>query len=202
MFLESEKLSTPELYKLLVGGVLPRPIAWVSSQNASGISNLAPYSFFTVASCNPPVLSITHINPLDRLAKDTFLNIEATGECVINIVSSDLSEQMNASCADYAADISEFEVLGVESVISQTVDVPGVKASKVRYECRLREMVTISEQPMSGIMILLDVCAIYIDDQVYIDSEINAKLLDVVGKLGGNDYVSTREQFTMERPKL
>ncbi|GKT11431.1 MAG: hypothetical protein ISEC1_P0395 [Thiomicrorhabdus sp.] len=202
MFLESKDLTTPELYKLLVGSILPRPIAWVSSKDENGVTNLAPYSCFTIASCNPPVLSISHMNPNDRMPKDTFLNLQITGECVVNIVSTDQAEQMNQSCANYPASVSEFDAVGIETTPSQKVSVVGVKASKVRYECALREIVSISDQPMGGALILLDIRAIYIDDTIYIDNEINSKLLDAIGKLGGNYYVGTQDTFTIERPKL
>ena len=114
MFLEIAKIDTSqEIYHLLVGGVCPRPIAWISSQSSKGVMNLAPYSFFTVASCNPPVLSITHITPMDRLAKDTLINLQETKECVVNIVSSEQVDKMNITCADYPHDASEFSIAGV-----------------------------------------------------------------------------------------
>ena len=200
MFSESKDLNSQELYRLLVDGVLPRPIAWVSTKDENGVTNLAPYSFFSVASCNPPVLSMTHINPADRMAKDTLLNLQITGECVVNIVSAELAEQMNASCANYAPEVSEFEALGIESVKSEMVSVVGVKASKVRYECTLRELISVGDQPMSGILILLDIKGVYVDDRVLNEQGIDSKLLDAIGKLGGNDYISTQSKFSLARP--
>ena len=200
MFLESDQLTTPEIYKLLTGGILPRPIAWVSSKDENGVTNLAPYSFFTVASCNPPVLSLTYINSPDKRMKDTLLNLQITGECVVNVVSADQAEQMNQSCANYPPEVSEFDAVGVETVPSHKVAIVGVKASKVRYECRLREVINVSDLPMGGTLTLLDVVAIYVDDAVYQNDQINAELLNVIGKLGGNDYATTEDQFTIDRP--
>lgn len=199
MFLDCENLTTPELYKLLVGGVLPRPIAWVSSKDENGVTNLAPYSFFTVASCNPPVLSLTHVKPADRVAKDTFMNLHITGECVVNIVSEAQAEQMNSTAANYAPEVSEFDVVGVEPIKSELVNVVGVKASKVRYECTLRELVTVGGD---ATMILLDVKGVYVANELYSEQGIDAKALQVIGKLGGDEYINTQNQFSMLRPKL
>lgn len=202
MVFKTEELDAGSLYQLLVGGVLPRPIAWVSTYDAQGVDNLAPYSFFTVASCQPPVLSITHVTPGDGRTKDTLANIQQTGECVVNIVSADHAEKMNASCADYSKDISEFKAVGVESVESLLVTAKGVKSSKVRYECRLREVIEVSDQPVGGTLILLDVVAVQVSDSVYENNRIDSAALDVIGKMGGNDYCSTEFLFSLERPIL
>ena len=97
MFLDLTDNSNHSVYSYLVGGISPRPIAWVSTLSEKGVANIAPYSFFTVASCNPPVLSVTQVNPRDNANKDTLNNLLATKECVVNIVSHLLVEQMNQS---------------------------------------------------------------------------------------------------------
>ena len=83
-------LSTPDIYRLLTGGVVPRPIAWVSTRSSQGVDNLAPFSFFTVVSVQPPVLAVVQVNPSNRPAKDTLANLRATKECVVNVVTQDL----------------------------------------------------------------------------------------------------------------
>jgi len=95
MFLDLTQSTQHNVYSYLVGGISPRPIAWVSTLSKEGIANIAPYSFFTVASCNPPVLSVTQVNPRDKANKDTLLNLQATNNCVVNIVSEELVEKMN-----------------------------------------------------------------------------------------------------------
>lgn len=203
MYLEFSKINTPqEIYHLLIGGVCPRPIAWVSSLSSKGVANLAPYSFFTVASCNPPVLSITHVMPRDRLAKDTLINLQETGECVVNIVSAEQVDQMNSTCADYPRDTSEFSVAGIEQAPSTSVSPPGVKNSKVRYECRLKQVLSISDLPSGGKLMLLDVVGIHMDDSIFINGSIDPERLDAVGKMGGDDYSFTRELFDLKRPVL
>lgn len=202
MVYETESLLPLKLYQLLVGGIIPRPIAWVSSQSTEGITNLAPYSFFSVASCNPPILTITHVNSQNGIAKDTLTNILETKECVVNVVTESEIEFMNLSCASYPSNKSEIEELEIETVASQLVNPPSIKASPVRYECRLRETLTLSNQPLGGVLILLDVVAVYVDNKVVEDDLIQANLLKAVGKLGGNDYCRANADLTLQRPVI
>lgn len=202
MFKECQTLSTAENYQFLVNGVVPRPIAWVSTQSEEGITNLAPYSFFSVASVNPPVLTITQVPARNRPHKDTMLNLLATKECVVNVVTEDNAELMNASCADYPHNVSEVDELSIETSESELVKVPGVAVAKVRFECRLRETITISDEPAGGSLILLDVLGIHVDDQLVEDQKLKGSALKAVGKLGGNDYCKLDSTFAMERPAL
>lgn len=195
-------LDSQHCYRLMVSSITPRPIAWISTLNGAGTLNLAPYSFFTVASCNPPVLSITQVNPRDRTAKDTLTNLRATRECVVNIVSENLAEIMNASCADYPPDVSEFLALNIESTSSSRVKPDGVKAANVRFECKLREVLEISSLPMGGHVMLLDVVSIYVNETVLLDGHIAPDLLNTIGKLGGDWYSKTHARFEMQRPVL
>ncbi len=202
MFFSSSELSPAENYRLLVNGVIPRPIAWISSLSAEGVLNLAPYSFFTVASCTPPVLLYTQVNPRDRQAKDTLNNLQATGECVVNLVSADLFEAMNASCADYPAHVSEPEAIGLVMCASQHVRVAGVAAAKMRFECRLREVIQIASTPGAGSMALLDVLGVYVADAHWQASGVLQPALDAMGKLAGDDYCLTRDTRQLARPLL
>jgi len=201
MYQSTTNLDPGIIYQQLVGAILPRPIAWISTLNAEGIPNLAPYSFFTVASVNPPILAISHISPRQAYEKDTLANLRAHPECVVNIVSAALAEQMNASCASVANHINEFELAKVQPTASSAVKPPSVAAAKVRYECRVNTIHTLSEAPAGGSLILLDVIGIYIDPElVDASGQINTQLLDAIGKLGGNDYSYTRNTFALARP--
>lgn len=191
-----------DCYKLMVGSITPRPIAWISTLSQAGVLNLAPYSFFTVASCNPPVLAVTQVNPRDRAAKDTLNNLRATKECVVNIVSESEAAIMNASSGDYPHDVSEFLALNIESAASEAVKVAGVNAAKVRFECRLRDILEISALPMGGHMMLLDVVSIYVSESVLEGGQIAPHLLNAIGRLGGDWYSSTHDRFEMPRPVL
>ena len=200
MNLDVSKLETLDKYHLLIGGVTPRPIAWISTCSGNNVDNLAPFSFFTVASCNPPVLLYTEVNKRDGHIKDTRRNLIATGECVVNITDTDLLEKMNNTSASLAIDESEFDFARVESCSSCTVKPRSVKASPVRYECTLREAKTLSEAPMGGSIILLDVRHIYVRDDLYDDGIINQQLIDSVGKMGGDDYSKTTDLIALARP--
>ena len=202
MFLDLTDNSNHSVYSYLVGGISPRPIAWVSTLSEKGVANIAPYSFFTVASCNPPVLSVTQVNPRDNANKDTLNNLLATKECVVNIVSHSLVEQMNQSCADYPRDVSEFDAANIQRTPSQLVSVPSVAASKVRYECKLREVITISDEPSGGQMMLLDVVGIFLDDTVLVNGYIDPTRLDTMGKMGGDYFSTTKDKFALKRPQL
>lgn len=198
----TDPLEQKSVYSKLVGGITPRPIAWISTVSETGVDNIAPYSFFTVASVNPPVLSVTQVNPSDKSNKDTLSNLLATKQCVVNIVSHKLVEKMNQSCANYPTNVSEFEAAGITSEASKYVQPLSVKSAKVRYECTLREVISISQEPSGGQMMLLDVVGIYIDERVLTDGYINPIALNAVGKLGGDYFVTTQSIFELNRPNI
>ena len=187
-------------YRLLNGGVTPRPIAWISTRSSKGIDNLAPYSFFTVASCTPPVLMYTQIMPRAGDNKDTLTNLTETGECVVNIVSSDLMDIMNATSASLPMDESEFSHVGVEYSASQKVSPLSVAKSPVRYECTLREILSIGDSAGSGTVVLLDVVSVYVHDNLYSEGIIDQAQIDSVGKMGGDGYYIAAQYTELERP--
>ena len=144
MIFDTACLSPAEAYRLLVGGVTPRPIAWISTRSTDGIDNIAPYSFFNVASCNPPILWYSQVNPQSGQDKDTLRNLIATRECVVHIVNSQLMQKMNLSCALLPSEQSEFDFAEIESCVSNSVEPLAVKDSPIRYECQLREVIQLS----------------------------------------------------------
>ncbi|WP_174872925.1 flavin reductase family protein [Vogesella oryzae] len=195
-----QQLDSQQLYRLLTSLVLPRPIAWISTVGPDGAANLAPYSFFTVASLAPPVLLVSQVNPRNGHDKDTLRNLRATGECVVNIVSHGLAAAMNASCAALPYGESEFAAAGIAPCASRLVAAPGVALAPARIECRLREIQQIGSGPLGGTLMLLDVLGISVDDAVLRDGMVDSQLLDAIGKLGGDGYSATRERFDMPRP--
>ena len=202
MELNPEKLTALELYKILTGTVLPRPIAWVSSMAANDDLNLAPFSFFNVASVLPPVLGFSPLIDEVRHEKDTLVNIRENGEFVVNIVSHALVSAMNQTSAAYGRDINEFEKVGLAPAPSVTVRPPGVEASLVRYECTLRQIIPFGADPLSGTLILGDICHIHVHPDIYCGGKINVEKLDAIGRLAGNDYATTRDRFALARPKI
>lgn len=199
---DTENLSGPACYQLLTGAVVPRPIAWISTLSSEGIPNLAPFSFFTVASVYPPVLAVTQVNPRNKPEKDTLVNVRATRECVVNVVSHTLLNEMNRSSGEYPAGVNEFEIAGLETVASQRVNVPGVALAPARFECRLREIITVGTTPSAGQMMLLDVVHFSVDDRCLNGETIDSRLLDAIGKLGGDGYSTTRDRLDLARPQV
>jgi len=200
MIFDTSALEAIDIYRLMVGGITPRPIAWISTRSADGVDNIAPYSFFNVASCNPPILWYSQVNPRSSADKDTLCNLLATKQCVINIVSSALLEKMNQSCALLPPEQSEFDFAEIESEPSHAVAALAVKHAPVRYECQLREVIRLGSLPLGGTAVLLDVKSIYVDDRVWDGQQINQQLLDSVGKMGGEFYSLTSEQRQLARP--
>lgn len=200
MIFTTSELEGRENYQLLNGGITPRPIAWISTRSKGQIDNLAPFSFFTVASCNPPVLLYTQIAPRTGLDKDTLTNLLETGECVVNIVSTELLEKMNKTSASIAADVSEFSFADVAACESHSVKPLSVKEAPVRYECRLREVITVSDLPTGGKMILLNVQSVFVQDEIYSEGRIDQNKISTVGKIGGNYYSVLPEKVEIQRP--
>jgi flavin reductase (DIM6/NTAB) family NADH-FMN oxidoreductase RutF len=132
---EGERLRPGAAYRLLTASVVPRPIAWVSSRSSSGVDNLAPHSFFTVVSTDPPMLAFTSVG-----RKDTLRNIEATGEFVVNLAVEALLDLVNATGTGYPPELGEFDEVGVRREPSLTVAPPRVAESPVALECRLHEV--------------------------------------------------------------
>jgi flavin reductase (DIM6/NTAB) family NADH-FMN oxidoreductase RutF len=200
MNFDTSSIDVRENYRLLNGGITPRPIAWISSRSTNGVDNLAPYSFFSVASCNPPVLLYTQVTQRNGIDKDTLKNLKETGECVVNIVNSELLEQMNITSANVTNDTSEFEYANVEHCPSLVVTPLSVKDSPIRYECSLREIISLGDLPAGGTIVLLDVKSVYVEDNLVIDGVINQELIDSVGKMGGDAFAVKPDYITLDRP--
>lgn len=182
-------------YRLLSTAVTPRPIAWVSTQSGAGRDNLAPFSFFTVASVAPPILAFYPVGTGEDL-KDTARNVRDTGECVVNVVTRDLVAAMNETSATLAPDESEFDRAAVTRAESARVAPPRVAEAKVAFECELYELRDVG----SSTQILARVVHAHVDDDVTTDGKIDVDRLDTVGRLAGSLYASTDDRFSIERP--
>lgn len=200
MLQQTKNLTTAEIYQFLVGGVTPRPIAWISTQSATGVNNIAPYSFFSVASVIPPILSITHIAPEAGQAKDTLTNLKNTKQAVINIVNAELAEQMNGTAKAYKNSISEFEELAIATEPSVLVKPLAVKKAQMRFECKLNQVIDLSDQKAGGQLILLDVMGFYIDDNLVDNKHINFEAIENIGKMSADQYCHTSNRFKLQRP--
>lgn len=187
-------------YKLLVGSVVPRPIAFVSTVSAEGVHNLAPFSFFNAICGEPPVICFSTSVRVPR--KDTLLNIRATGEFVVNIVSEAIAEQMNLCAGDYPYGADEFAVSGLTPVASDLVRPPRVLESHVNMECKLMQVVEVSTRPGGASLIIGEVIRFHVDDKIVENFRIDPGKLRAIGRMGGNEYTRTRDRFEMIRPRV
>lgn len=182
--------------------VAPRPIGWISSLDAKGTANLAPYSYFNVIADNPPMVMIssTGAKPDRGDTKDTVANIRETGEFVCNIVSFALKDAMNQSSGDYPADVDEFEIAGLEKAPCEVVKAPRVAAAPGALECKLWKVIDL---PAPGqLMVIGEVVGIHIDDAALKDGIFDVTSFQPVSRLGYLDYSYVSEVFQMNRPKV
>ena len=183
-----------------MGSIVPRPIAFVSTVSAEGIYNLAPFSFFTGASANPPGVCFCPLRKADGRPKDTLNNIERTGEFVVNIVSEEFIEQMNITSAEFPPEVDEFQVSGLTPVPGDLVKAPRVKESHVSMECRLFRIFEISSKPSGGSIVTGEVLRLHVDD-AYVDNfRVDPDKLKAVGRMAGITYVRTADRFDLARP--
>ncbi|QLC72261.1 flavin reductase family protein [Pseudomonas sp. LPB0260] len=201
MLIDFADLTPLEAYRWLASTVTPRPIAWVSSLSAEGVSNLAPFSFFQVISDQPPTLMVNVGSRDDGSLKDTLRNVQATGELVIQLVSFAQAEAMNASAAMLAHGVSEFEHCGIASEPSLKVRPPRVAGAVVTFECALAEAMPYPRERPNCHLVFARVLLAHVDDAVLnSQGRVDAGKLDLVGRLGGASYTRTRELFELQRP--
>ncbi len=189
------------IYKLLIGSIVPRPIAFVSSLSADGVRNLAPFSFFSAVCSNPPIVLFSTSVRGDGSNKDTHNNVKATGEFVVNIVSENIAEQMNICSADVALDVDEFVLSGLTPIPCDIVKPPRVKESLINMECKLRQIVSFGDHPGAGKTIFGEVVRFHVDDSIVDNFRIDPEKLQAIGRMGGNFYSTTRDRFELVRPK-
>ncbi len=203
MILDPRESNYQDVYKVLIGAIVPRPIAFVSTISPEGIRNLAPFSFFTAISANPPVICFCPTRkPGPEPRKDTLRNISATREFVVNIVSEEIAQQMNITSGDFAADVDEFEAAGLTPIPSDLVKPPRVAESHVHMECKLYLTLEISDLPGGGNLVIGQVVRLHVDD-AYVDNfKIDPDKLRAIGRMGGNSYARTMDRFDMIRPKV
>ena len=201
MFLDFTTLDPRRAYGWMAGLITPRPIAWVSTISADGRANLAPFSFFNGVTSNPPTLLFSAVNPRDGAKKDTVRNIEAVPEFVVNIVPYALAEPMNACASLLPYGESEFEAFNIAAAPSTSVRPPRVAIAPAAFECVLHQILHIGEGAGGANLIIGRIVSLHVSEAVLgADGEIDAAKLDTIGRLGGNDYVTTRDRFSVKRP--
>ncbi|WP_433746391.1 flavin reductase family protein [Falsibacillus pallidus] len=199
--IDPSALSEKENYKFLIGSIIPRPIAFVTTASKSGVLNGAPFSFFNVVSHNPPMISLS-IQRSAGIHKDTARNIIETKEFVVHVVDEQNVEKINKTAASLPPDESEIELAGLTPVESTKISVPGVKEAKIRMECLLEQAIELGGTDTPGCdLIIGKVVQFHIEEDIYDNGRINPKGLAAVSRLAGNDYAKIGEVFEIKRPK-
>lgn len=184
-----------ENYKLLVGTVIPRPIAFVTSMSADGLVNAAPFSYFNIVSSDPPLLSVS-VQSRAGVLKDTARNAIEAGEFVIHVVDESNVAEVNKTAASLSPEESEIDLTGLTLIPSEIVKVPSVEQAKVRFECQLEQAVE-----LGGTRLLIGkVVRFHIDESIYENGRINPETLKPVSRLAGTNYAKLGEIFSMKRP--
>lgn len=195
MKFEASTLSAKDNYKLLIGSIIPRPIAFVTTQGEDGTVNAAPFSFFTVASSSPPQLVIA-VQRTDQGQKDTARNILAKQSYVIHIVSEEIVDAVNETAAPLAYGESELERTDLTLVDSDAIEVPGIAEAKIRFEMRLTQYVELE----GADLLIGEVLRYHVADELVDSFRIDAAGLKAVSRLAGNDYATIGKTFTIARP--
>ena len=197
-----EELTAKEKKKFLIGSIIPRPIALVSTRSNSGVVNIAPFSYFNIVTYDPPILSIA-VQRMDGKPKDTSRNLFENKEAVVHVVDTDNVKDANITSATLGPDESELDVSAFTSVKSKKVTVPGLKETKVRFETELYDSTVIynEENIPTADLILLKVKHYHIDESIYQDGYIDPLKLKAVSRLAGNDYAEIGKLFTVKRPE-
>ena len=201
MQIDFAALKPRNAYQWMTSTIIPRPIAWVSTLSADGVTNLAPFSFFQGVTASPPTLMFVPANTRDGQKKDTLRNIEQVPEFVVNLVPHALSSVMNDTAANLPYGESEFSTFGIESAPSVRVRPPRIAASPVSFECALDRIVQIGSGPLAGNVVFGRILFAHVEDGVLADDGFpDPAKLDLVGRLGREAYALTRDTFSLKRP--
>ncbi|MGB3587820.1 MAG: flavin reductase family protein [Tunicatimonas sp.] len=184
------EVSTQDFYQYMIGAVVPRPIAFVSSISSESKVNLSPYSFFNAVSSKPPVLIFSPVNSVrDGSTKNTLDNVREHPEVTINIVNYALVEQMSLTSTAYEKGINEFAKAGLTEVPSETVKPPRVAESPVAFECQVKQVMPLGEGGGAGNLVICEVLLVHVNEEILgEDGAINPFQLDAVGRMGGSAY--------------
>jgi len=190
-----------EIHKLMIGSIVPRPIALVSTTSTDGNNNVAPFSYFNGVCSNPPTIMFAPARRgWDGHEKDTLVNIRNNQEFVINIVSESFAEKMVKCSTDFDLNIDEFQVSGLTPESSSKVSPPKVKESKINLECKLDQIVEVGDgKAGSGFVVLGTIVLFHIDDDIYEDGHILLDKLEPLGRLAGNWYTRPTDNLKITR---
>ncbi len=187
-----------DFYQYLTGAVAPRPIAFVSTLDENGARNLAPFSYFNVFSSSPPILGFAPGNK-----KDTLANVKKTGECVVNMVSFPIVQQMNVTSAGYPHGVDEFVKSGLTPLASDLVKPFRVKESPVQMECKIDQIIELGKEPTSGTLVLCRVLRMHVEEEVLdANGRIDPQKIDLMGRMGRAYYSRSKmDVHTILQPR-
>jgi flavin reductase (DIM6/NTAB) family NADH-FMN oxidoreductase RutF len=202
MELDPETRPWSSVYKILIGAIVPRPIGWISTVDANGRRNLAPFSFFNAVSGRPPhVVFSPMIRETDTGEKDTLRNVRATGEFVVNIVTEALAQAMNLTSTELPPEIDEFDLAGLTATPSVAVRAPRVAESPIHLECRVAHLWEIGDTPGAATLVVGRVVHLHVDSSVLLgEDKIDLARLQPIGRLSGAGYCRVTDVFDMARP--
>ena len=204
--IDPETTSPLDMYQFMIGAVSPRPIAFVSTIDTEGVPNLAPFSFFNAFSSKPPILGFaTSIRAANGTTKDTLANVQEVNECVVNIVSHSFVRQMSLTAVNYPKGVSEFEKAGLTPIESDLIRPFRVKESPIQMECRVEQILPLSDEKGGGILILCRILRMHINEDI-LDLEknrIDPHKVDTVGRMGRFWYTRANGDslFEIQQPE-
>jgi flavin reductase (DIM6/NTAB) family NADH-FMN oxidoreductase RutF len=188
-------------YKLLVGSIIPRPIAWTTTLSSNGVVNAAPFSYFNIVASSPPMVSVS-VARRDGQMKDTARNARDTGAFVVHIVDEENVGLANETAAFLGPEESETEKVGLVLVPSEAVNVPGLAAAKIRMECTVEHLLPMGDTGTgaSSDLLIGRVVRFHVAEELYHEGRIDPQLLKPVSRLAGSSYGKLGELFDLTRP--
>ena len=200
LILMPNELNERENYKLLIGSIVPRPIALITTLSDAAVLNIAPFSYFNIVSSNPPIVSVS-IQRKNGILKDTARHLLTQSEAVVHLVGIENVEEANKTSANLEADVSELSLTEFTTLSSTMIKTPGLAQAKIRVETTLFQHVPIKQgHVITSDLFLLEIQAYHLDEEVYESGKINLEKLAPVSRLAGNDYGEVGRIFSMKRP--
>jgi flavin reductase (DIM6/NTAB) family NADH-FMN oxidoreductase RutF len=198
-----------QVYKLMTGIIVPRPVALVSTVDSNGVANLAPFSFFTGVGSNPPTVLFCPVvrsrssaaGAHSDLRKDTLRNVEETGEFVINAVSDAIAAAANATAAEVPPEVDEFVLSGLTPLASEVVRPARVAESPAQMECKLLQVIYTNREPGGGVIVLGEIVRFHVRKNLLADFRVDPAGLDAVGRMAGHTWARTRDRIELIRPQ-
>jgi flavin reductase (DIM6/NTAB) family NADH-FMN oxidoreductase RutF len=201
MQLQPTTSNVVDVYHLLTGIVVPRPIAWVSTISSDGVANLAPFSFFNVFGANPPVVVFSPTLKRDGTKKDTLRNIEATGEFVIHSTVEALAETVNLTSKELPPEASEFDLAKLAMVPSSVVKPQRVAVAPTALECKVMQIIPTGTGPIAGNLVIGEVVMLHVNDALFDEAgRVDPRKLQAVARLGAEYWCKTADLFELKRP--